>query len=79
MSLEQATWGPISDEKVEWYEENAIAAAAIMLPGTKGHMLANEAVPRLIREIEMLRNIVLIVCSHPKSLAGACVYCGAST
>lgn len=67
---------PTPDTVIEWYEENAKAAAEIMLPGTKGHMLAAEAIPRLVAEVRMLRRMLREACQHPNYVLGACAVCG---
>lgn len=69
----------LTDERIDWYKANATAAAEVMIPGTKGHMLATEAVPRLIAEVVMLRSALGLVCSHPRRVRGGmCIYCGAT-
>lgn len=68
---------PVTDAEMAYYALNAAEAGKVMLPGTKGHMLVNGAVPRLIDEVKKLRSIVSIVCSHPRSHNGRCLYCGA--
>lgn len=66
----------VTDDDMAHYALNAAEAGKVMLAGTKGHMLATEAVPRLIDEVKKLRSIVSIVCSHPRSFDGQCLYCG---
>lgn len=77
MSMDTAFESALPDDIMQWYQDNAEAAAKIMLPGTKGRMLAVEAVPRLIDEIKRLRMLVEVVCSHPRWQHDRCMFCGA--